>query len=50
MEKAKAAVGASVEGVIPNPKKKLLNQVREVMRVEYYSIRTAQELLEQQIR
>ena len=40
MEKAKAAVGASVEGVIPNPKKKLLDQVREVMRVKHYSIRT----------
>ena len=29
-----------IEGVIPNPKLKLLDQVREVMRLKHYSIRT----------
>ena len=28
------------ESVIPNPKLKLLDQVREVMRLKHYSIRT----------
>lgn len=32
--------GLGREGVIPNPKAKLLDQVREVMRVKHYSIRT----------
>src|SRR5207249_4889499 len=31
---------AGSEGVIPNPKLKLLDQVREVMRLKHYSIRT----------
>ncbi len=30
------------EAVIPNPKLKLLDQVREVMRLRHYSIRTEQ--------
>ncbi|MBM3835711.1 MAG: integron integrase [Verrucomicrobia bacterium] len=44
MEKAKAEVSHLVTvggpSVIPNPKKKLLDQVREVIRVKHYSIRT----------
>jgi site-specific recombinase XerD len=32
--------GAGFEAVIPNPKLKLLDQVREVMRLRHYSIRT----------
>ena len=39
MEKTKAAT-ASGFGVIPNPKLRLLDQVREVIRVKHYSIRT----------
>ena len=39
MEKAKAAYHPS-DGVVPNPKLKLLDQVREVIRVKHYSIRT----------
>ena len=39
MEKAKAAYH-SRDGVVPNPKLKLLDQVREVIRVKHYSIRT----------
>ena len=31
---------ARFESVIPNPKAKLLDQLREVMRVKHYSIRT----------
>ena len=31
-----------VESVIPNPKLKLLDQIREVMRLKHYSIRTEQ--------
>src|SRR5580765_2290611 len=31
-----------LEAVIPNPKGKLLDQVREVMRLRHYSIRTEQ--------
>ena len=31
--------GAGFEAVIPNPKLKLLDQVREVMRLRHYSIR-----------
>jgi hypothetical protein len=31
-----------VELVIPNPKLKLMDQVREVMRVRHYAIRTEQ--------
>jgi hypothetical protein len=46
MEKAKAefyqAVPVLREGIIPNPKKKLLDQVREVIRLKHYSIRTEQ--------
>ena len=46
MEKAKAEMppGAPVrrEGIVPNPKKKLLDQVREVIRLKHYSIRTEQ--------
>src|SRR6267154_1313313 len=29
-----------IEGVIPNPKLKVMDQVREVMRLKHYSIRT----------
>jgi integron integrase len=39
METAKAA-GGSTTGVVPNPKKKLLEQVREVIILKHYSIRT----------
>ena len=39
MKKAKAAVVLS-PGVVPNPKARLLDQVREVIRVKHYSIRT----------
>ena len=41
MERAKAerVVGLGV-GVVPNPKARLLDQVREVIRVKHYSIRT----------
>ena len=30
----------SIESVIPNPRLKLLDQLREVMRLKHYSIRT----------
>src|SRR6266850_1828601 len=39
MEKAKAAYDPT-DGVIPNPQLRLLDQVREVIRVKHYSIRT----------
>ncbi len=39
MEKTKAASFPS-PGVVPNPKARLLDQVREVIRVKHYSIRT----------
>jgi len=39
MEEAKAAYH-SRDGIVPNPKLKLLDQVREVIRVKHYSIRT----------
>ena len=32
--------GIGFEAVVPNPKLKLLEQVREVMRLRHYSIRT----------
>src|SRR5437899_6539172 len=32
--------GVRIEGVIPNPKLKLMDQVKEVMRLKHYSIRT----------
>src|SRR5437762_11752891 len=32
--------GVRIEGVIPNPKLKLMDQVREVLRLKHYSIRT----------
>jgi hypothetical protein len=35
-----AAAPVGVESVIPNPKLKLLEQMREVMRLKHYSIRT----------
>jgi hypothetical protein len=35
-----AQAGKVLEAVIPNPKLKLLDQVREVMRLRHYSIRT----------
>ena len=35
-----AQAGRVLEIVIPNPKLKLLDQVREVMRLKHYSIRT----------
>src|SRR5437763_5896289 len=34
--------GQGCESVLPNPKAKLLDQVREVMRLRHYSIRTEQ--------
>src|SRR5260370_42346660 len=34
--------GCAREVVVPNPKAKLLDQVREVMRLRHYSIRTEQ--------
>ncbi len=34
------AAGAGFEAVVPNPNLKLLDQVREVMRLRHYSIRT----------
>ncbi len=34
------APGAGFEAVVPNPKLKLMDQVREVMRLRHYSIRT----------
>jgi len=39
MEKAKAATFPS-PGVVPNPKARLLDQAREVIRLKHYSIRT----------
>jgi|SRR6266478_708283 len=40
---AAAATGpVSVELIIPNPKLKLMDQVKEVMRLRHYSIRTEQ--------
>ena len=39
MDKAKAE-GRWTATVVPNPKLKLLEQVREVIRVKHYSIRT----------
>ena len=46
MEKAKAEVSHLVTlhrgGIVPNPKKKLLDQVREVIQLKHYSIRTEQ--------
>src|SRR5882724_11147470 len=43
-EAALRGVGAPVkmELIVPNPKLKLLEQVREVMRLRHYSIRTEQ--------
>ena len=32
--------GAGFEAVVPNPKLKLLDQMREVLRLRHYSIRT----------
>jgi hypothetical protein len=34
------APGAGFEAVVPNPKLKLLEQMREVLRLRHYSIRT----------
>ena len=34
--------GKGFAGVVPNPKLRLLDQVREVMRLRHYSIRTEQ--------
>ena len=34
--------GRAYEAVVPNPKAKLLDQVREMMRLRHYSIRTEQ--------
>src|SRR5512138_2495115 len=34
------ALTPGVESVIPNPRLKLLDQIREVMRLKHYSIRT----------
>ena len=38
--RGKAGGRGPEEGVIPNPKAKLLDQLREVMRVRHYSLRT----------
>lgn len=35
-----ALTGKGVELVIPNPKLKLMDQVREVLRIRHYAIRT----------
>ena len=32
--------GAGSDVIVPNPKLKLLDQVREIMRLKHYSIRT----------
>jgi hypothetical protein len=44
VEKALAAQAGRVgfEAVVPNPKFKLLEQVREIMRLRHYSIRAEQ--------
>jgi len=42
MEKTKAARFPS-PGVVPNPKARQLDQVREVIRLKHYSIRTEAE-------
>ena len=34
--------GSGREAVVPNPKAKLLDQMREIMRLRHYSIRTEQ--------
>jgi hypothetical protein len=34
------SVGAGFEAVVPNPKLKLMDQVREVLRLKHYAIRT----------
>jgi len=39
---SETAAGAGQELVVPNPKLKLMDQVREVLRVKHYSIRTEQ--------
>jgi integrase len=48
LEKALAGQARRVgfEAVVPNPKLKLLDQVREVMRLRHYSIRTEQSYCE----
>ena len=38
--KPSQAAVAGYESVIPNPKAKLLDQIREVMRLKHYSLRT----------
>ncbi|MEO8427630.1 MAG: phage integrase N-terminal SAM-like domain-containing protein [Verrucomicrobiota bacterium] len=46
MEKAKAELSHRVtvarEGFIPNPKRKLLDDVRDVVRLKHHSLRTEQ--------
>src|SRR5881628_1443010 len=42
MEMAKAEKRPATTGIIPNPKIKLLDQLREVIRLKHYSIRTEQ--------
>ncbi len=37
---AEQAPGTGFEAVVPNPKLKLMDQVREVLRLRHYSIRT----------
>ena len=49
MEKAKAAY-RSRDGVVPNPNLKLLDQVREVIRIQHYSIRTDDAYVQQEVR
>ncbi len=46
MEKAKAEKRPTTTGIIPNPKIKLLDQVREMIRLKHYSIRTEQAYLQ----
>jgi len=39
---ARRRAGQGYESVLPNPKAKLLDQVREILRLRHYSIRTEQ--------
>ncbi len=42
LARARAGQAKSWDVVIPNPKLKLMDQVREVLRVKHYAIRTEQ--------
>jgi hypothetical protein len=41
--------GVGSDPIVPNPKLKLLDQVREVMRLKHYSIRTEQESVNENV-